>query len=107
MFSGFQPNQWARRLMTSFFAASSLAADEEVMIAGDERWVDHYLAVHGIERFDDARIREGLLNSFPERIGIAKAHDHRAVLGLLEGIRYVDQDFAAQGSGVDCAQRLH
>ena len=41
------------------------------------------------------------MDALTERVGVAKGQDHRAVVGLLQWIGDIDQDFAAQRFGAD------
>src|SRR5262249_61909779 len=55
-----------------FLRIRVVAADEEIVIAGNARRFDHDVAVHSVERLDNAREWKRALNLFAERIGVAK-----------------------------------
>ena len=41
-----------------------VAADEQVVIVGRDRWIDHHFAIHRVERFDDNGFRKLALDPF-------------------------------------------
>src|SRR5262245_11853726 len=100
----------AEVLSDLLLCGSIVSADEQIVIARNSGWLDHDVAIHGIECFDDPRLREISLDSFAKGIGVAKPQDRRSVLVLLKRIRDIDQDFVVQGllsNRLQCFHRMH
>ncbi len=82
-----------------------LAADEDVMLAGNLRRVDHDVAVHRIQSLDDLHVGKRTLDLLSERVLCADANGRRPASGEVEHVRDVDQDLSCEVRGSCLPQR--